>query len=53
MDITTEYVFLNAETLEEDPNGIPYTRQTIGQAVILIAGGHPTADAVNIKADEE
>lgn len=53
METITEYVTLNPDTLEEDANGVPYTRKRIGRAVILIAGGHPATDAEQIEEDKE
>ena len=52
MDATIELVYLNPQTLEEEPNGVPYTRKRIGNAVILSAG-HQEIDAQQIKAEKE
>lgn len=52
MDMITEYVLLNPLTLEEDANGVPYTRKRIGQAVILSAG-HAETNAQQIEEDKE
>jgi hypothetical protein len=52
METITEYLTLNPDTLEEDANGVPYTRKRIGNAVILSAG-QAEIDAQQITIDKE